>query len=160
MNSERKKWVQRTIVSYIRNNRSLTRFFVGCLALLVCQVEAADKAVDSGNKQRIDRHNQLQLRTEQETYRQSVEPLSPADRQNLELQFHQQRLQQQNLQLRQDQRLQAERHKHRINPSFAPNSIYRPGPNTPGQVQLQQQQQRLQMRMQRNTWSYPRNYLR
>ncbi|MGB5276024.1 MAG: hypothetical protein WBO16_06880 [Gammaproteobacteria bacterium] len=121
---------------------------VGCLALLVCPVEAADKSVDSGSKHRTDMHNRLQLRAEQEAYRQSVEPLSPADRQNLELKLQQQRLQQRNLQLRQDQRLQAERHKRHINGSLDPYRINRPGPG----FQQQQQQQRLQMRMQRNTW--------
>ena len=81
---------------------------VGCLALLIYPVEAVDKFVDSGTKQRIDTHNRLQLRAEQGVYQQSVEPLSPADRRSLELQLQVQQLQQRNLQLRQDQRLQAE----------------------------------------------------
>ena len=101
-------------------------------------------------------HNWRQLRGEQEVYRQSVEPLSPVDRRNLELQLNQQRLQQRNLQLRQDQRLQAERFKRRINRSVDPYRVNPPGPGTQLQ-ERQQQQQRLQMRMQRNTWSYPRN---
>jgi hypothetical protein len=126
---------------------------LGCLALFICPVEAADNSVDSGNKQRIDMHNWLQLRGEQDAYRQSVEPLSPTNQQNLELQMHQQRLQQRNLQGRQDQRLQAERHKHRINQSVDPYRVNRPGPSP----QQQQQQQRLQMRMQRNSWPYPQN---
>ena len=98
-------------------------------------------------------HNWIQLRGEHEVYRQSVEPLSPVDRQNLELRLQQQRLQQRNLQLRQDQRLLAERHKRRINQLVDPYGVNRPGPG----AQQQQQQQRLQMRMQRNTWPYPRN---
>jgi hypothetical protein len=130
---------------------------LGCIALFVCPVEAAEKSVDSGNKQRIDMHNWRQLRAEQEVYRQSVEPLSPVDRGNLEVQLNQQRLQQRNLQLRQDQRLQAERLKRRINRSIDPYRVNRPGPSTQLQDQ-QQRQQRLQMRMQRNTWRYPRSY--
>ena len=126
---------------------------LGCFALFVCPVDAADKPGDSGNKHRIDMHNWIQLRGEHEVYRQSVEPLSPVDRQNLELRLQQQRLQQRNLQLRQDQRLLAERHKRRINQLVGPYGVNRPGPGT----QQQQQQQRLQMRMQRNTWPYPRN---
>ena len=129
---------------------------LGCLATMVCPVEAADKSADSGNKQRIDMHNWLQLRGEQDMYRQSVEPLSPADRRNLELQLQQQQLQQRNLQLRQDQRLQAERPQRRINRSVDPYAINRPGPS-PKRQEQQQQLQRLQMRMQRNTWPYPRN---
>ena len=129
---------------------------LGCLALFVCPVVAADKSVDSGNKHRIDMHNWLQLRSEQEVFQQSVEPLSPVNRQNLELRLQQQRLQQRNLQLRQDQRLQAERHKHRINRLDDPYRVNRLGPSTQRQEQ-QQQQQRLQMRMQRNTWPYLRN---
>ena len=126
---------------------------LGCFALFVCPVDAADKSIDSGSKHRIDMHNWLQLRGEHEVYRQSVEPLSPVDRQNLELRLQQQRLQQRNLQLRQDQRLLAERHKRRINQLADPYSVNRPGAG----AQRQQQQQRLQMRMQRNTWPYPRN---
>jgi hypothetical protein len=126
---------------------------LGCLALLVCPVEAADNPVDSGNKQRIDMHNWLQLRGEQEAYRQSVEPLSPVNRRNLEQQLHQQRLQQRNLQLRQDQRLQAERHKRGINRSIDPYRVNRPDPS-PQRLEQEQQQQRLQMRMQRNTWTH------
>jgi hypothetical protein len=129
---------------------------LGCLSLLAFPVEAADRSVDSGNKHRIDMHNWLQLRGEQEVYRQSVEPLSPVDRRNLEQQLQQQRLQQRNLQFRQDQRLQAERHKRRINRSVDPYRANRPGPS-PQRQQQQQQLQRLQMRMQRNTWPYPRN---
>ena len=128
---------------------------LGCFALFVCPVDAAVKSIDSGNKHRIDMHNWLQLRGEQEVYRQSVEPLSPVDRQNLELRLQQQRLQQRNLQLRQDQRLQAERHKRRINQLLDPYHVNRPVPS-PQRLEQQQQQQRLQMRMQRNTWSYPR----
>jgi hypothetical protein len=128
----------------------------GCLALLVCPIAAADKFVDSGNKQNIDRHNQLQLRAEQRAYQQSVEPLSPVDRQNLELQLQVQRLQQRNLQSRQDQRLQAERYKQRINPVES-SRVNRPGPRPQQQAQQQQLQQRLQMRMQRSTWPYSRN---
>jgi hypothetical protein len=127
----------------------------GCFALFVCTVDAADMSTDSGNKHRIDMHNWLQLRGEQEVYRQSVEPLSPVDRQNLELRLQQQRLQQRNLQLRQDQRLQAERHKRRINPLIDPYHVNRPVSGAQ-RLEKQQQQQRLQMRMQRNTWSYPR----
>jgi exonuclease VII large subunit len=122
------------------------------LALLVCPVAAANQSVDSGNKHSIDRYNSLQLRAEQQTYQQSAEPLSSVDRRKLEMQSQQQRLQQRNLQLRQDQRLQAERHRHRIN-QVDPYGLYRSGPSS----QSQQQQQRLKMRMQRNTWSYPRN---
>jgi hypothetical protein len=129
---------------------------LGGLALLVCPVEAADKSVDSGSKQRTDMHNWLQLRSEQEAYRQSVEPLSPVDQRSLELKLQQQQLQQRNLQLRQDQRLQAERHNSRINRSIDPYLVNQPGSSP----QKQQQQQRLQMRMQRNTWPYPRNYHR
>ena len=126
---------------------------LGCLALFVYSVEAAEQSVDSGNKQRIDTHNRLQLRAEQQDYRQSVEPLSPVEQRNLETQLHHQRLQQRNLQGRQDQRLQAERHNHRINQSLDPYRVIQTGPS----LQRQQQQQRLQMRMQRNTWPYPRN---
>ena len=127
----------------------------GCFALFVCTVDAADMSIDSGNKHRIDMHNWLQLRGEQEVYRQSVEPLSPVDRQNLELRLQQQRLQQRNLQLRQDQSLQTERHKRRINPLVDPYRVNRPAPGAQ-RLEQQQQLQRLQMRMQRNTWSYPR----
>jgi hypothetical protein len=129
---------------------------LGCLALSVCPVEAADTSVGSGNKHSIDMHNSLQLRKEQDIYRQSVEPLSPADRQNLELKLQHQRLQQRNLQLRQDHRLQPERHKPRINQMVDPYRPNRPGISPQRQAQ-QQQQQRLQMRMQRNIWAYPRN---
>ncbi|MBT8130257.1 MAG: hypothetical protein KJP10_09705, partial [Gammaproteobacteria bacterium] len=104
----------------------------------------------------IDMHNSLKLRKEQEIYRQTVEPLSPADRQNLELKLQQQRVQQRNLQLRQDSRLQPERHKPRINQLIDPYRLNRPGTSSQRQAQ-QQQQQRLQMRMQRNIWAYPRN---
>ena len=125
---------------------------LACLALSVSPVAAANNSVDSSNKHSTDRYNLLQLRAEQQSYQQSVEPLSPVDQRNLEMQLEQQRLQQRNLQLRQDQRLQSERQKHRIN-SIDPSRVNRPGQNS----QWQQQQQRLQMRMQRNTWSYPRN---
>ena len=128
---------------------------LGALALLVCPVEAVDQSVDGGTKQRIDMHNRLQLRAEQEDYRQSVEPLSPLDQRNLETQLQHQRLQQRNLQGRQDQRLQAERHKRHINQSVDPYRLNRPGPSLQRQEQLQQHQ-RLQMRMQRETWPYPR----
>ena len=127
----------------------------GCFALFVCTVDAADMSIDSGNKHRIDMHNWLQLRGEQEVYRQSVGPLSPVDRQNLELRMQQQRLQQRNLQLRQDQRLQTERHKRRINQLADPYHVNRPGSGTQ-RLEQQQKLQRLQKRMQRNTWSYPR----
>ena len=127
-----------------------------CLALLVGPVVAANNSVDSGNKHSIDRYNQLQLRAEQKMYQQSVEPLPPADQQKLKQQLQRQQLQQRNLQLRQDQRLQAERNKRDINRSLVPYRVYQPGQGS----QWQQQQQRLQMRMQRNTWSYPRNQLR
>lgn len=125
---------------------------LACFALIVSPVAAANKTIDSGNKHSIDRYNQLQLRAEQKTYQQSVEPLSPVDQRSLEMQLNQQRLQQRNLQLRHDQRLQAERQQHRIN-SIDPSRVNRPGQS----AQRQQQQQRLQMRMQRKTWSYPRN---
>lgn len=128
----------------------------GCLALLVGPVEAADQSADSGNKHRIDTHNRLQLRAEQQDYRQSVEPRSPVEQRNLETQLHHQRLQQRNLQGRQDQRLQAERHKRGINQVLDPYRVNQSGPS----LQRQQQQQRLQMRMQRNTWPYQRNYFR
>ena len=127
---------------------------LGSFALLVCPVDAADRFIDSGNKHRIDMFNWLQLRGEQEVFRQSVEPLSPVDRQNLDLRMQLQRLEQRNLQLRQDQRLQAERHKRRINQLVDPYRVNRPG-TSPQRQELQQQQQRLQMHMQRNTWSYP-----
>ena len=78
---------------------------LGCFALLVCPVQAANNSVDSGNKHSIDRYNSLQLRAEQKAYQQSVGPLSPVDQQKLKQQLHQQRLQQRNLQLRQDQSL-------------------------------------------------------
>lgn len=129
---------------------------LGCLVLFVCPADAADMPDDTGNMHRIDMHHRLQLRNEQEEYRQSVEPLSPEDRRNLELQLNQQRLQQRNLQFRQDQRLQAERHKRSIDQWIDPYRINRPGPGLQRQEQ-QQQQQRLQMRMQRNTWPYSRN---
>ncbi len=129
---------------------------MGCLAVLVCPVEAADQSVESGNKQRIDTHNRLQLRAEQQDYRQSVEPLSPVEQRSLETQLQHQRLQQRNLQGRQDQRLQAERHKRGINQVLDPYRVNQPGPS----LQRQQQQQRLQMRMQRNTWPYQRNHFR
>ena len=137
----------------VRQSRCGYALVLACLALLVSPVAAANKSADSGNKNSTDRYNQLQLRAEQKTYQQSVEPLSPVDRRNLDKQLNQQRLQQRNLQLRQDQRLQAERQQQRIN-SIDPYGVNRPGPGSQWQ---QQQQQRLQMRMQRNTWSYPRN---
>jgi hypothetical protein len=137
-------------------SKCMRALVLGCLALLVCPVEAVDKFVDSGTKQRIDMHNWLQLRAEQEAYQQSVEPLSPSDRRNLELQLQVQRLQQRNLQLRQDHRLQPERHKPRINQRVDTYHLNRPGISSQQQGQ-QQQQQRLQMRMQRNIWAYPRN---
>ena len=124
-----------------------------CLSLLVSTVAAANNSVDIGTKHSIDRYNQLQLRAEQKTYQQSVEPLPPVDQQKLKQQLQRQQLQQRNLQLRQDQGLQAERHKRNINRSLEPYRVYQPGQSS----QWQQQQQRLQMRMQRNSWSYPRN---
>jgi hypothetical protein len=140
-------------------SKCMRALVLGCLALLVCPVEAVDKFVDSGTKQRIDMHNWLQLRAEQEAYQQSVEPLSPSDRRNLELQLQVQRLQQRNLQLRQDQRLQAEQLERRTKQSLDPYPLNRSGPSAQ-RPQRQQQQQRLQMQMQRNTWPYPRTYLR
>jgi hypothetical protein len=127
--------------------------FLACLALLVCPVEAASESFDSANKHRIDRYNWVQLRAEQKAYQQTVEPLTPAEQQKLNLQLQQQRLQQRNLQLRQDQRLQTERYQRYINGSVVPDRIYHPGPSTQWQ---EQQQQRLQMRMQRYNWPYSR----
>jgi hypothetical protein len=141
------RWLPRGLIP-----ATLIALVPACLVLLVSPVVAANNSVDGGNKHSIDRYNQLQLRAEQKTYQQSVEPLSPVDQQTLKQKMNQQRLQQHNLQLRQDQSLQGDRYRHRINPG-EPYRVNRPGLST----QSQQQQQRLQMRMQRNTWSYPRN---
>ncbi len=121
----------------------LTAVVHGQTATLRPQVEKQDEA------------ERLKLETDQKTYTESLKPLAPQQRQELQQRLQQQKLQQRQLQQQQlgDELLLEQRMK------------ALPGANVRGaeslQIQQFERQQRglqLQQEMQRETWPYPRRW--
>ncbi|MEA3274840.1 MAG: hypothetical protein U9Q81_06020 [Pseudomonadota bacterium] len=117
--------------------------FLGSMPTVVAE---AEERVSVGKQQRLEAEGWLQLKKDQESYRECVEPLPPKDAATLEHLDHRQQGELRDLQLRQRQSLQTERRRQR-----RPN-LERPvarGPELKNQRQMERQ--RLDMRIQRET---------